>query len=165
MPDSEIKPVQEGKSPRDQTSQGDQSAPTTEREQHALDSTLHACFFAPEPSPRKAVAWFAAFSVALHVDKLVLGPAAAIRFHDTFDSEFPRLLNLARYLSDFGLVEWYPNLAGGLPVNAFHYTLLHPLVLLSTVFPPWLIQTTLVLGPIQEKWRRPTPFALLLPRI
>ena len=103
-----------------------------------------AFFLTSAPAPSRALVWFAALAGVLHLDKLLLGPDAAIRFFDTFDSEFPRIVNLARDLVEFGLVEWYPNVAGGLPVNAFHFTLAHPLVLLSTILPPWLIHNALI---------------------
>lgn len=103
-------------------------------------------FLGPKASPRKALAIFITLAAGFHINKFIFGPDAMIRFQDTFDSEFPRLVNLARYLFEYGFVEWYPNIAGGVPVNAFHFTLLHPLVLLSGWLPPWLIHIAMVVG-------------------
>ena len=72
--------------------------------------------------------FFATFSAVLNLDKLVLGAGARIRFHDTFEADFPRIVNLARDLQSHGLVDWYPYALGGMPANAFHITQLHPLV-------------------------------------
>ena len=103
-------------------------------------------FLAPGAAPGKAAIFFVLLAAACHPDNLFLGPGASVRLYDTFDSEFPRFFNLARALGEFGLVEWYPNIAGGLPSNAFHFTLLHPLVLLSTELPSWIIYNAMVLA-------------------
>jgi len=109
----------------------------------ALAQQAGRFFLASKASPRKALVFFTALSLAVHFNKILFGPDAPIRFQDTFDSEFPRFANLVEYIRENGIIEWYPNIAGGIPVNAFHFTLFHPLVLLADTVPPWLTYTVL----------------------
>ncbi|PIR01763.1 MAG: hypothetical protein COV66_00170 [Nitrospinae bacterium CG11_big_fil_rev_8_21_14_0_20_45_15] len=81
---------------------------------------------------------FIIFSFAFNFDKFLLGPHAFIRLHDSFNSELIRYLSISRHLSD-GWFSWLPDMAGGSPVNAFHFGPEYLLVLASLFFPPWLI--------------------------
>ena len=82
---------------------------------------------------------FFLFAIFFHLDKVILGPYAPIRMHDTFESEFGRYLGLGNLILDYGFLTWYPNMAGGMPSYAFHFGPTYLMVLLSTVFPLWLI--------------------------
>jgi hypothetical protein len=96
-------------------------------------------------SGRFALLFFAALSGVLNLDKLLLGPGAPMRFHDSFEADFPRIINTARDLEAYGLVEWYPHALGGMPANAYHFPTVHPLVLLSTFVPPWALYHGMVI--------------------
>ncbi len=81
---------------------------------------------------------FLIFSIGFNFDKLLLGPHALVRLHDSFNSELIRYLAISRHLSE-GFFSWLPDLAGGSPVNAFHFGPEYLLVLASSIFPPWFI--------------------------
>ena len=80
-----------------------------------------------------------------YADKLLLGVDAPIRIHDTFDSLFPRMLNEGKLLMKYGFFGWYPHISGGVPAFNTHHTPYHPLILLFTVVPIWLVYSANVL--------------------
>ena len=103
-------------------------------------------FVEERPVPNwNSLVFFTIFSLILNFDKIILGPGAAVRFHDTFEADFPRILNIARDLQAYGLSEWYGGALGGMPVNAYHFTSAHPLVLLSLFLAPWMIYHGIVI--------------------
>jgi hypothetical protein len=85
------------------------------------------------------------FVVIFYADKIVLGVDAPIRIHDTFDNDFPRMLNEGNLLLKYGFFGWYPHIGGGVPAFGVHYTPYHPLVLLATIVPLWLVYSVNVL--------------------
>lgn len=91
------------------------------------------------PRPRFALLLFLALAVALHGWRFLLGSSSAIRFHDTFDSEWPRYAAQARAFLDSGPLAWLPQIAGGMPADAHHFTSLHPLVLANIWLEPWTV--------------------------
>jgi hypothetical protein len=106
-------------------------------------TALKSFFLDPQAGPKKALIFFLSLALAFHGDKILFGPLAKVRFQDTFDHPFSRIIDFGRYLRDFGLVEWYPAVAGGLPLNADQTTLFYPLVLLAQIIPPWAAYTIL----------------------
>lgn len=84
-------------------------------------------------------ATFVGLALLFHLDKLLLGPWGVVRFHDTFDSEFPRYASEGALLLAHGPFGWYPHLAGGMPAHAIHYTPLYPLCWLTALVGPWLV--------------------------
>ncbi len=76
--------------------------------------------------------------LALNGWRFFLGETVRIRLHDTFDSEWPRYVEQARTLLEYGPQSWFPTVAAGIPAHAAHFSVLHPLVLIHTVLPPWL---------------------------
>ncbi len=87
-----------------------------------------------------------ALVVAFYVDKLVLGPWAAIRVHDVFDSDFLRYEPLGKLLFQHGFFSWYPHYAGGMPAYVWHHTPFYVLCVLAGVLPLWLIYGVLWMG-------------------
>ena len=93
------------------------------------------------------ICWLLTFiALAFYADKLLLGPDAYIRIHDTFDVDFPRHLAQGKLLFEHGFSKWYPNLAGGIPAYAYHYPPYHLLSLLGALLPAWSIYATLVIA-------------------
>ena len=84
---------------------------------------------------------FILFSCIFYIDKIVLGPYASVRLHDTFDNEYARIKTVGNLFLKHGLFSWYPNVCAGLPSYAYHYGPYYVLSLLSIVFAPWLIYT------------------------
>jgi len=111
-----------------------------------LSIALKSFFLDPHAGAKKALVFFLGLTLAFHGDKILLGPFAKVRFQDTFDHPFSRIIDFNRYLRDFGLAEWYPAIAGGLPLNADHTTLFYPLVLLAQIIPPWAAYTILTVA-------------------
>ena len=81
-----------------------------------------------------------------YVDKLVLGPWAAVRVHDVFDSDYSRYGPLGDMVFRQGMVGWYPNYAGGIPAYVWHHTPLFILCLLANFLPLWLIYGAACMG-------------------
>lgn len=78
---------------------------------------------------------------AFYCDKLILGPYATIRIHDTFDTDFPRYAAMGKLLLKNGLFAWYPNIVCGIPSYAFHTPPYYILCLLSMILPLWFLNT------------------------
>jgi hypothetical protein len=81
-----------------------------------------------------------------YVDKLVLGPWAAVRIHDVFDSDFLRYEPLGNLLFRQGMVSWYPHYAGGMPAYVWHHTPYFLLVVLAGFLPVWLLYAAECMG-------------------
>ncbi len=88
---------------------------------------------------------FLALSCMFHLDKLLLGPYGFVTITDAFDSEFPQFKAVAGWIRTVGLIQWLPNIAGGMPAYANQYALYHPFVLLAFIFPLWFIYFFLVI--------------------
>ncbi len=98
----------------------------------------------PARCDSRAALAFAAVGLLLHGWRLIAGPDGAIRFHDAFDSEYPRLAVMGRQLVDGTLSHWYPSIAGGMPAAAYHFHQLDPLVLIGGLVPAWALQALLM---------------------
>ena len=94
---------------------------------------------------KQIVVFFLLFAMLFHLDKVILGPYAPIRIHDSFDAEFGRYFGLGNLILKHGFFSWNPNMAGGMPSFAYHFGPFHILVLLSIIFPLWLINHFLVI--------------------
>ncbi len=95
-------------------------------------------------STKRTFVCFLVMAIIFHLDKLLLGPYAPIKIHDVFQSEFSHYLVLADWLKEYGYVGWYPNVAGGAPSHVGQFGPGYILVLLSFLFPPWIIYHVLV---------------------
>jgi hypothetical protein len=100
----------------------------------------------PRSSPNftianKAVAAiiFLLFTGIFYLDKLVLGPYAFVRIHDTLDSEFSRYGTEGRSLLEKGFFAWNPAVLCGIPVHAYHFPPHYILCLLCAIMPNWLV--------------------------
>lgn len=89
--------------------------------------------------PRFVLLAFVILTAILHAWRFLAGIDGAIRYHDTFDSEFPRYALQAHALLESGPTAWLAQIAGGMPTNAHHFTSLHPLVLAHLLLPPWAV--------------------------
>lgn len=101
---------------------------------------------APRLRPRTTAALFFLMAVLVYLDQVMLGAQAPVRFHDIFDSEFPRFFNYGRLAMREGPFAWYPSLAGGMASHATHHGPLYPLALLGALVPSWVIYRALLLG-------------------
>ncbi|PIQ95875.1 MAG: hypothetical protein COV67_12615, partial [Nitrospinae bacterium CG11_big_fil_rev_8_21_14_0_20_56_8] len=88
---------------------------------------------------RRILLFFFCLALLFHFDKVLLGPYAPVRIHDSFDSEMIRYQSMARWIKEVGVFFWLPDLGGGQPAYAHQFGPTYLLVLLSTVFPPWVI--------------------------
>lgn len=88
---------------------------------------------------------FLALSCIFYFDKLILGPNATIRIHDTFDTEFSRYASLGKLFLKHGFFVWNPQIFAGMPAYAYHFPPYYILCLLAAVFPVWLIYSALVI--------------------
>ncbi len=79
-----------------------------------------------------------------YADKVALGPYATVRMHDLFDTEFARYKIMGNMLMEHGLFAWYPNIAGGMPAYAYHYSPYFIWCLASILIPSWLIYTGMI---------------------
>ena len=80
-----------------------------------------------------------------YIDKLILGPYATVRIHDTFDTEFPRYAYLGNLFLKHGFFAWNPQMILGMPAYVFHFPPHYILCLLGTIFPSWFIYSALVI--------------------
>jgi hypothetical protein len=80
-----------------------------------------------------------------HLDKILLGPFALVRIHDTFDYPVGTAITMGRYFQEFGHYFWYPNANGGIPTYSYHSAPYHPINLLFSTFPPWLVYHALTI--------------------
>jgi len=88
----------------------------------------------------KAFFYFLLFSSFFHLEKILLGPYAPIRMHDSFATQLPRYLDVVRLLKQYGTFFWYPNVAGGGPVYSDHFGVTYILNFLSMITPLWFVQ-------------------------
>lgn len=84
--------------------------------------------------------------LVFYFDKLVLGPWAAVRPHDVFDTDFFRYKELGALLLEHGRVSWFPHYLGGMPAYAWHHTPFYMLCVVSAVLPPWFVYGAMVLS-------------------
>jgi hypothetical protein len=87
-------------------------------------------------------------ALVFHADKLFLGSFEPIIIHDTFTSEFQRYEAAGELLTKHGLFAWFPNMTGGLPSYAWHYSPFYILCLMSIIVPSWIIYALLVIVPM-----------------
>ncbi|MDP6477846.1 MAG: DUF6044 family protein [Nitrospinaceae bacterium] len=95
-------------------------------------------------SMKRTFVCFLMMAIIFHLDKFLLGPYALIKIHDVFESEFSHYLVLADWLKEYGYVGWYPNVAVGAPSHAYQSGPGYILVLLSLLFPSWIIYHGLI---------------------
>jgi len=93
----------------------------------------------------KFISIFILLACIFYFDKLILGPYATIRIHDTFDTEFSRYASLGRLFLNNGFFAWNPNIVCGMPAYAYHFPPYYILCLLATVFPIWFLYAALVI--------------------
>jgi hypothetical protein len=79
------------------------------------------------------------FSSLFHLEKIIFGPYAPVRMYDYFDGLFTKFSGLAGLFAEYGFTHWDPLFAAGIPTNVDHFGMTYLLVLLSTVFPIWLL--------------------------
>ena len=100
----------------------------------------------PDWDGRGAGVALVALVALFYVDKLVLGPWAAIHVHDVFDCDYYRFELLGNMVSQHGMVSWFPIYAGGIPASAWHYTPYFIFCLLARFLPLWLIYGAVSIG-------------------
>ncbi len=88
---------------------------------------------------------FILITCIFYLDKIILGPFASIRIHDTFDSEFSKFRIMGELLIKHGLFLWLPNIAGGMPSYAGHHPPYYILCLLSIFFPAWFLYSAMII--------------------
>lgn len=88
---------------------------------------------------------FVVLTCLFYSDKLILGPHAAIRVHDTFDSEFSRYASIGGLLVRNGLFAWNPLLVCGMPSYAYHFPPYYILCLLTLMAPVWWLYAALTM--------------------
>lgn len=93
---------------------------------------------------RQALGLFAVLGLILHGWRFLAGASGHVRVHDTFDSEWPRFVNEARALFEFGPQSWLTQISGGMPANAFHFTQFHPMVIGHHWLPTWAMFDSLL---------------------
>lgn len=89
---------------------------------------------------------FLALALLFHLDKLLLGPWAAIRQQDVFDSDYFRYGETGRLLLRHGPFSWFPNFPGGMPAYAWHHSPFFILSISAAFLPAWLIYHVMVVG-------------------
>ena len=92
-----------------------------------------------------ALAVFILIACFFYSDKLVFGPYATVRLHDSFNSEFSRYVPMGKLFMEHGFYAWYPNASGGMPSHGYQYPPFYILNLLSTFVPSWLLYTAMTI--------------------
>ncbi|KWT85896.1 hypothetical protein [Candidatus Magnetominusculus xianensis] len=94
---------------------------------------------------KRAVLFFIIISAVFFIDKLTLGPLAAIQLHDIFETDFPRYKPMGELLFRHGPYFWYPNWPGGAPAYAWHHSPLYILNIVAQVVPLWAVYGAMVI--------------------
>lgn len=96
---------------------------------------------------RKRTALFFILAAAVFfIDKLTLGPLAAVQLHDVFDTDFLRYKPMGELLFKHGLYFWYPNWPGGAPAYAGQHSPFYILNVAAHIFPLWVVYSGLLIA-------------------
>ncbi|MBF0553322.1 MAG: hypothetical protein HQK96_02050 [Nitrospirae bacterium] len=88
---------------------------------------------------KRTVLFFIMLAVVFFIDKLTLGPLAAVQLHDIFETDFPRYKPMGELLFKHGPYLWYPNWPGGAPAYAWHHSPFYILNIAAQVLPLWAV--------------------------
>lgn len=88
---------------------------------------------------------FVLFACLFYLDKIVLGPYAPVRIHDSFHLEFLRYRATGNLFLNHGFFAWLPNVFGGMPSYAHHFAPYYVLSILSAFVPSWLLYSVMVI--------------------
>ena len=91
--------------------------------------------------------FFLFLAVVFHMDKVLLGPFAPVRMHDSFDQEFSRFAALAYHWNEYGLITWLPNFFAGIPSTIDHTTPVYILTILFRFIPVWFLHNVIAAFP------------------
>ncbi|MBF0568778.1 MAG: hypothetical protein HQK95_07920 [Nitrospirae bacterium] len=95
---------------------------------------------------RRSALFFILLAAVFFIDKLVLGPLAAVVLHDVFETDFPRFKAMGELLLRHGPYFWYPNWPGGIPAYACQHGPLYILNIVSQFLPLWAVYAGLLIA-------------------
>jgi hypothetical protein len=80
-----------------------------------------------------------AASILYFADYFILGENAHIRLHELFDSEYARIVWVARNLAKFGYYQWQSDFSGGLPIWISPMPLSYPQIYMALLWSPRVV--------------------------
>ncbi|MBF0458769.1 MAG: hypothetical protein HQK99_12845 [Nitrospirae bacterium] len=95
---------------------------------------------------KRTALFFILVAAVFFIDKLTLGPLAAVQLHDVFDTDFLRYKPMGELLFKHGLYFWYPNWPGGAPAYAGQHSPFYILNVAAQVFPLWAVYSGLLIA-------------------
>ncbi len=95
---------------------------------------------------KRTCLFFILVAVAFFIDKLTLGPLAAVQLHDLFETDFPRYKPMGELLFRHGPYFWYPNWPGGAPAYAWHHSPFYILNIAAQFMPLWAVYGVLLIA-------------------
>ncbi|MBF0457214.1 MAG: hypothetical protein HQK99_04895 [Nitrospirae bacterium] len=94
---------------------------------------------------KRTTLFFIFVAVVFFIDKLVMGPLAAVQFRDIIATDMPRYKPMGEMLFKHGLFFWYPGWLGGIPAYAWQHSPLYILNVVSQLLPLWAVYCGMVI--------------------